>query len=146
MRDEEVLTLRQVAEIVAESLGAPLEIVSLPWELATPARPLVQLPLTTHRVFDISKLRRELGYRDAVPAREAFALTARWLDAHPPEPGGAEESILQDPFDYAPRTGSSRASRRPWPACPTRGFATEPGYTLSYSGPGGRPRSKPHFE
>jgi uncharacterized protein YbjT (DUF2867 family) len=76
--DEETLTLRQVVEIVRDALGAALEIVSLPGALAVPARPLLMQPWTTHRVFDLAKLRTELGYRDVVPAREALAQTARW--------------------------------------------------------------------
>ena len=106
--DEEVLTLRQVVEIVAGALGRPLEIVSMPWQLATPARPLLAQPLPTHRVLDLGKIQRELGYRDVVPAREALALTARWLAAHPPAPGGQEETVLQDPFDYAAEDRAGR--------------------------------------
>ena len=33
-----------------------------------------------------------------LPAREALAHTARWLAAHPPEPGGTEEVVLTDPL------------------------------------------------
>ncbi|HTO70093.1 MAG TPA: hypothetical protein VMR31_09560 [Myxococcota bacterium] len=141
--DEETLTLRQVVELARDALGAALEILSLPHELATPARPLLMQPWPTHRVFDLAKLRSELGYRDAVPAREALARTARWLAAHPLERGGTEEKILQDPFDYAAEDAlaaqwraaleSLRASHPKW--------QRPPGYTASYSGPGGTPRS-----
>ena len=144
--DEEVLTLRQVVEVVAAALGHRFEIVSLPWELALPARPLVAQPLPTHRVLDLSKLRGRLGYRDAVPAREALARTARWLDAHPPAPGGQEESVLQDPFDYAAEDALVEAWEKALEAMPRVRFEREPGYTLSYSGPGGRARSRPEFE
>jgi nucleoside-diphosphate-sugar epimerase len=144
--DEEVLTLRQVVEIVTAALDHPLEIVSLPWPLATPARPLLAQPLPTHRVFDLGKIRRELGYRDAVPARAALALTARWLAAHPPAPGGQEETVLQDPFDYAAEDALVAAWKRALAAIPPVEWKRPPGYTLSYSGPGGRPRSKPSFD
>ena len=144
--DEEVLSLRQVVEIVAAALGAQLEIVSLPWQLATPARPLMAQPLPTHRVFDLEKIRRELGYRDVVPAREALARTARWLAAHPPAPGGPEEIALSDPFDYAAEDALVAAWKRALATMPAIEWKREPGYTLSYSGPGGRPRSKPEFE
>ncbi len=79
--DDEALTLRQRTEIIAAALGRPIEIVSMPWELAVPARPLVMQPLTTHRVLDTSRIRVELGYTDLVPAREALAITARELAA-----------------------------------------------------------------
>jgi nucleoside-diphosphate-sugar epimerase len=144
--DEEVLTLRQVVEIVAGALGHRLEIVSLPWRLALPARPLLAQPLPTHRVFDLAKIRSELGYRDVVPAREALARTARWLAAHPPEPGGQEETVLQDPFDYAAEDRLVAAWREALAKLPEVEWARMPGWTLSYSGPGGRPRSSPDFE
>ncbi len=98
--DEEVLSLRQVVEVIAGALSWQGEIVSLPWSIALPARPLVMQPATTHRVLDLAKLRGELGYRDKVAPREALSRTARWLLANPPRPGGLEETVLQDPFDY----------------------------------------------
>jgi nucleoside-diphosphate-sugar epimerase len=144
--DEEVLTLRQVVEIVAGALDYELEIVSMPWPLAVPARPLLAQPLPTHRVLDLGKIRRDLGYRDVVPAREALALTARWLTAHPPAPGGQEETVLQDPFDYAAEDRLAAAWRQALATIPEIEWKRPPGYTLSYSGPGGRARSKPTFE
>jgi nucleoside-diphosphate-sugar epimerase len=140
--DDEVLSLRQVCEIIATALGHTLEIVSMPWEIATPSRPLVMQPLTTHRVLDTARIRSELGYRDVVPAREALAFTARWLADHRPAPGGVEEMVLQDPFDYAAEDQLRAAWQRALDGMPHIEFSSEPGYTLSYSGPGGRPRSK----
>lgn len=144
--DEEVLSLRQVVEIVSDALGASLEIVSLPWELAAPARPLVAQPLTTHRVLDLTKIRQQLGYRDAVPAREALARTARWLVEHPPEPGGQEETVLQDPFDYAAEDQLIRAWRKALAGIQPVVFSQPPGFGLAYSGPGGRQRTNTEFE
>jgi len=144
--DEEVLTLRQLVEIVAAALGHALEIVSLPWRLAVPARPLLAQPLPTHRVFDLGKIRSELGYRDVVPAREAVARTARWLAAHPPAPGGQEETVLQDPFDYAAEDRLVAAWRAALATLPDVRWPRAPGWTLSYSGPGGRARSSAEFE
>ena len=139
--DEEVLTLRQVVEIVAAACGRPLEIVSLPWHLAVCARPLLMQQRATHRVLDLAKLRTQLGYRDAVPAREALARTAQELMASPLERGGQEERALTDPFDYAAEDEMVAAFRRALAALPPVKFAREPGFTLSYSGPGGRARS-----
>ncbi|HXX48963.1 MAG TPA: epimerase, partial [Myxococcota bacterium] len=141
--DEETPTLAQVVEIVRDALGARLEILSLPHELAVPARPLLMQPWPTHRLFDLAKLRGELGYRDVVPAREALARTARWLDAHPLERGGTEERILQDPFDYAAEDALAAAWRSALESLRAKPveWARAPGYTASYSGPGGTPRS-----
>lgn len=144
--DEEVLSLRQSVEIIAGALGRQIEIVSMPWELAPCTRPLVMQPCTTHRVLDLTAIRTDLGYRDVVPAREALALTARWLAEHPPARGGLEEMVLEDPFDY----GAEDRLRAGWEAAvaaiPPVHFATEPGYTMSYSGPGGRSRSNRDFD
>ena len=97
--DEEVLSVRQVVELIAAALDHELELVSMPYELAVPARPLLAQPLPTHRVLDVSRVRTDLGYRDLVPAREAVARTARWLAEHPLV-GSTEEYTLTDPFDY----------------------------------------------
>ncbi len=145
--DEEVLSVRQVVEIVAGALGHRFEVVSMPYDLAIPARPLLAQPLPTHRVLDLTSVRRDLGYRDAVAAREALAHTARWLAEHRPDPGGMEESVLTDTFDYAAEdrlVDAWRGARDTVVAATA--FDPEPGYGLAYSGPGGRPRSQPGFE
>jgi nucleoside-diphosphate-sugar epimerase len=139
--DEEVLTLRQVVEIIAHALGRPLEIVSMPYALAVCARPLVMQSVSTHRVFDLAKLRTQLGYRDRVPAREAVARTAQWLEAHPLAAAGIEERVLQDPFDYAAEDALVGAWRKAIAGLHTPSYAREPGYTASYSGPGGSERT-----
>ncbi len=54
--DEEVLTVRQVIEVIARSLGHPLELVSMPFDAAVPARPLLAQPLPTHRVLDLTRV------------------------------------------------------------------------------------------
>jgi hypothetical protein len=142
-----VLTVRQVIDLVAAALGHRLEIVSMPYEIAVPARPLLAQPLPTHRVLDLTRVRTVLGYRDVMPAREAVGFTARWLAEHPPAQGEMEEQVLTDPFDYAAEDrlidAWSHASEAVVHAAE---FKTEPGYGLAYSGPGGRPRSKEVFD
>jgi len=144
--DEEALTLHQVVEIVAGALEHEIEIVSMPWAVAKPARPLIGQPQTTHRLYDLGKLRHQLGYRDVVPAREAVARTARWLAKHPPEPGGVVEHVLQDPFDYAAEDALIAGWKKALAGMREVEFAVEPGYTLAYSGPGGRAPGSPEFE
>lgn len=144
--DDHVLTVAQRIEVITEALGHRMEPISLPWSLAIPARPLVMQPLPTHRVYDLTALRRDLGYRDVVEPRDALARTAHWLVAHPPPPGGTEEIVLQDPFDYAAEDRLIAGWRAAIAAMPGIRFTSEPGYTLSYSGPGGRARSSPDFE
>ncbi|HEV2368922.1 MAG TPA: hypothetical protein VGR90_03555 [Acidimicrobiales bacterium] len=144
--DEEVLTISQVVEICARALGAELEQVSMPYDLAVPARPLMTQPLPTHRVLDLTRIRSELGYADVVPARRAVAETARWLAEHPPAPDGPEAKVLGDPFDY--RAEDALIGR--WQAA--RGkvgdvtYEVTPTYGSAYSGPGSRPRTRAGFE
>lgn len=148
--DDEVLTVRQVVELIATALGVELEIVSMPWDLALPARPLLAQPSPTHRVLDLGRIRADLGYCDVVPAREAIGRTAHWLTEHRPEPGGLEETVLTDPFDYAAEDNLieawTTARRALVHAVDNAGFSTPPGYGLAYSGPGGRPRTQEVFE
>jgi nucleoside-diphosphate-sugar epimerase len=144
--DEEILSLRQVVEVVAEALDHPLEIVSMPWHLAAPARPLVAKPFTTHRVFDLGKLKHELGYRDVVAPAEGLARTAHWLVANQPERGGMTEQILQDPFDYAAEDELIERWQRALASVRLPAWQEEPGFGMAYSGPGGRGRSQPKFE
>jgi nucleoside-diphosphate-sugar epimerase len=143
--DEEVLTVRQVVELCARALGADLEIVSMPYDLAVPAWPLMAQPLPTHRVMDLSRLHEQLGHRDVVPAREAVRRTARWLADHRPEPGAAEETVLTDPFDYPAEDAliDSWLAARASVVVPD--FASKPAYGLAYSGPTGRPRTQKEF-
>jgi nucleoside-diphosphate-sugar epimerase len=144
--DQEVLTLRQIVDAIATALDHDFEIVSMPWAVATPARPLVMQPLPTHRVYDLGRLRTDLGYRDVVKPRDALAETAHWLRDHPPEPGGVEETVLQDPFDYTAEDELIDAWQAAIAGLPEIQFSREPGYTLSYSGPGGRASSSADFE
>jgi nucleoside-diphosphate-sugar epimerase len=144
--DEEVLTIRQVAELCAAELAADLQVVSMPHDLAVPAWPLLTQPSSLHRVLDLTRLHTRLGHRDPVPAREAVRRTARWLAEHPPAPGGQEEVVLTDPFDYdaEDRLIDSWLAARASVVVPE--FTTRPGFGLAYSGPAGRPRTQEVFE
>jgi nucleoside-diphosphate-sugar epimerase len=136
--DDEKLTVRQVAEIITDEFDYDWEMVSMPAELAVPARPLMMNYRSTHRVTDTAKLRERLGYRDVVPARQAVRLAARWLAENRPAPGGYEESALQDPFDYAAEGRLVAWWRAAIANPPDLGYAELPGYGKSYAGPGAR--------
>jgi nucleoside-diphosphate-sugar epimerase len=139
--DERLLTLRQTIEIIASTLNYDLEIVSMPWGLAAPARPMIAQPWTSHRVLDMAKIRTQLGYSDVVAPERGLAITARWLHDHPLPPNGPDEKIMQDPFDYRAEDeliGSWKTLREQMPQVR---FEREPGFTATYSGPGGKPRS-----
>jgi nucleoside-diphosphate-sugar epimerase len=144
--DAEVLTVRQVVELCAAALDVQLEVVSMPYDLAVPAWPLLAQPLPTHRVLDLTRLHTQLGHHDVVPAREAVPETARWLAENPPEAGGLEEQVLTDPFDYPAEDTlmDSWLAARASVTVPT--FEQQPGWGLAYSGPSGRPRTHTHFQ
>ncbi|MGI9601428.1 MAG: NAD-dependent epimerase/dehydratase family protein [Acidimicrobiales bacterium] len=139
LADREVLTLSQAGACCAAELGVEVVFESIPWALAPCTRPLVGQDRTTHRVLDVAKAVERLGYTDVVPAREAVARTARWLVDHRPEPGGFEERILEDPFDY-----EAEDHLLAWWDQAVASFAdpytardeASPGYGLHYGGPG----------
>ncbi|MDA1077212.1 MAG: NAD-dependent epimerase/dehydratase family protein [Proteobacteria bacterium] len=138
--DETVLTLKQVVAICAAALDHEWEIVSMPYVLAVPARPMIAQPWSTHRVFDLTRLKADLGYRDQIEPAQALAITARWLRDHPLAPVGTGEKVLQDPFDYAAEDELLKAWFKALESIPPIRFKTEPWYTTSYSGPGGSKR------
>ena len=138
--DETVLTLRQVVDLCAEALDHEWDVVSIPYELAAAARPLVGQPWTTHRVLDLTKIRSQLGYRDIVSPPEAVKQAARWLVSNPIAAGSPQHEALQDPFDYAAEDELVAAWRALIDQLPNVAYAFEPGYTISYSGPGGSAR------
>jgi len=98
--DENQLTLNQVVEVVANKMGAPLPVESMPWEIAHPARPYTNCPSTHHRMLDLSKLKQQLGYRDVHSSIDALGLTVDWLLENRPTAGGEVEERMQDSFDY----------------------------------------------
>jgi len=129
--------------VITRALGHELEIVSMPWEFATPARPMIEQAWTTHRVLDLTKLKTQLGYKDVVAPERGLELTAHWLRAHPLDPNSGEAKILQDPFDYRAEDELIAAWKNLYAQMPKVKFAREPGYTAAYSGPGGKARSTP---
>jgi nucleoside-diphosphate-sugar epimerase len=138
--DDHVLTLKQVVQLCAQALHHEWEIISMPYELAVSARPLISQPWTTHRVFDLSKIKAELGYHDIVSPIEAVQQAAVWLSQHPLERGSKSERLLHDPFDYAAEDRLVTAWQQALAAMPKELFSREPGYTIAYSGPGGSSR------
>jgi nucleoside-diphosphate-sugar epimerase len=96
--DEHVLSVRAIADTVAEALGHEFEAVSVPL-VATPCRNPFALRQNT--VFDLGAI-RDLGYRDVVPVAEATRRAARWLADNPVGRGSSEEASLgAHAFDYA---------------------------------------------
>ena len=134
--DEESLTISQRIALICSELGHDMEIVGMPTDLALPARPLMMQVEPGHRVLDLSATRDVLGYRDLVPAREAVGIAARWLSDNPLEPGGTQEAVLEDPFDYVQEDRLLNWWRSATANPPDLNYPDEPGYGAYYSGPG----------
>jgi len=81
--DDLQFTVRQWAETLALICGMPdVQVVSLPWELARPAWGLFPRG-DAHALVDTTRIRRELGYRDAVTPQEALAESVAWYTQNP---------------------------------------------------------------
>jgi nucleoside-diphosphate-sugar epimerase len=95
-------SLRQWAEIVVGLLGANLEMVSIPSEVAVEAATTL-LPLAnttaTHCILNTEKARRDLDYRPVVDPLEALEELAAWYDARPGFDPSSSPSFT-DRFDY----------------------------------------------
>lgn len=111
--DDRVFSLREWAEIIMEAAGRKLELVDMPYAWARPSYPYMErLP---HRVLSTAKIKSQLGYKDVVPAEEGLRRTVAWLLENRPEPGGATEKALADPFDYAAEDQLTEEYRRAEP-------------------------------
>ncbi len=136
--DSSALSIAQIAEVIADELGHRWELVSLPYDLAASARPLVGSWSTTHRVLDIGPTVRDLGYRDVLAPVDAWRAAARWLAENPLERGGALEQRLGDPFDYDAEDrlveAWNDARRGLGTALDSIEWASEPNYGSAYVG------------
>lgn len=95
-------SLRQWAETIVGLLGAQVEMVPIPSEIAIEAATtLLPLANTTapHCILSTDKARRELGYRPVVEPIAALEEVLAWYEPHPDFDPGASPS-LTDRFDY----------------------------------------------
>lgn len=75
--DERTLTLTELVTCIAHCMNHE-------WEVITVAHPIVEelcrgyVSESHHQLFDLTKAKRELGYRDVVPATEAVRRTVQW--------------------------------------------------------------------
>lgn len=136
--DSSALSVAQIAEVIADELGHSWELVSLPYDFAAPARPMVGSWSTTHRVLDTGPTARDLGYRDVLAPIDAWRVAARWLAENPLERGGALEQRLGDPFDYDAEdrlVAAWRDVRREFEATMENlAWTSEPNYGSAYVG------------
>jgi nucleoside-diphosphate-sugar epimerase len=96
--DEQVLSVRAIAETIAGALDHEFEFVSVPLAASPCGNPFA---LRQNTMFDLGAI-RGLGYRDLLPVVEATRRAARWMVEHPVGRGSSEEASLgARAFDYA---------------------------------------------
>jgi len=92
--DVAALSLRQIVEMVGEILEHTWEIIPVPRQFM-PHGPKSQLlpyscdpyDIEPHLLFDLTRIRTDLGYRDLVPITTAMENTVKWLVDHQPPAG-----------------------------------------------------------
>jgi nucleoside-diphosphate-sugar epimerase len=95
--DEQVLSVRAIAETIAGALDHEFEFVSVPLTASPCANPFA---LRQNTMFDLGAI-KGLGYADAVRVVEGTRRAARWLAEHPVGRGSSEEASLgARAFDY----------------------------------------------
>jgi nucleoside-diphosphate-sugar epimerase len=97
--DRNEFTMQQRIDFIARCLGVEVDLVEMPYALATPAHALYRRG-PGHRVICGDRIRTELGYREWYDAEAALRQTVDWLVAASREEVAEIESQLGDSFDY----------------------------------------------
>jgi nucleoside-diphosphate-sugar epimerase len=93
--DVHQFTLAQWVEVIIDAMGGALEVVGIPGPYAYPARDfLIGKAVINHQLFDVHRMRADLGYTDIVPPLEGLAETVRWYRDNPPELDAEYEADL----------------------------------------------------
>ncbi|MDP6347259.1 MAG: NAD-dependent epimerase/dehydratase family protein [Dehalococcoidia bacterium] len=99
--DERYLTLKERANMIAKFVGHEWEVVEVqhPWAEALAC---AYAGPEYHTMLDISKIKGELDYRDAVTAEEGVRRTVAWLvENHGTVITERAAKVLGDSYDYA---------------------------------------------
>lgn len=96
--DEQIYSTRQRVEGIVRHMDASIELVNMPYELATPTHPFYRLG-PDHRAGIGDNIREELGYKDRFTVAEAIEQTVDWLQSNSDAVPEIEKQ-LNDPFDY----------------------------------------------
>lgn len=89
------LTLAQWIEAVVAAMDGTLELIGIPGPYAYPARDLlIGRAVMNHQLFDVHKIRAELGYTDVVAPIEGITDTVKWYLENPPKLDAEYEADL----------------------------------------------------
>ena len=96
-------TMRQRIELIAKTMGAELELVDMPYPLASlaPACNYFWQSGPGHAARDDSKIREVLGFKEIVDPAEAQIRTTNWLLENQKEFREEWEMQMADTWDYA---------------------------------------------
>jgi nucleoside-diphosphate-sugar epimerase len=100
--DDDQFNVHQWVEMAVDAIGADIEIVSVPSQLAPILRgafvPSAQ-SIYGQALLDTSKVREQLGYRDVISPRDALRESLEWYQTHPIVDLTAFPAFC-DPFNY----------------------------------------------
>ena len=107
--DDDQFSLRQWIELIADHMGAELEIVPVPGDIPSPGWALVvfRYDCSPHVIVDTTKIRTLLRYEDTKPARAGLVETVDWYVENRSD---SDTWPVLDPFDYP----SEDAFREAW--------------------------------
>jgi nucleoside-diphosphate-sugar epimerase len=140
--DDRLFTVAQLVELVEAELDHKFELVSLPYDLAKAAWPMLAYHASEHRVVDASKIRYQLGYRDKIDPVEAMRSTIRWQATVLAKDSAEIDVRLQDPYDYAAEDKIADLYREFTKQCQAVEYIRSPGWTAGYYGPRQNPAGK----
>lgn len=100
--DDQQLTVRQYVETLLAHAGGRAEVIGIPSVLA-PLFEAIYIPsaqsISAHTLLDTSKIRTDLGYRDARTPSEALLESVEWYTEHPVSADRPPAAYI-DTFDY----------------------------------------------
>jgi nucleoside-diphosphate-sugar epimerase len=97
--DRELYTVRQRIEFIARHLGVDVDLVDMPYPLATPSHAFYRQG-PSHRATSGELIRAELGYTETFDTATGLAQTVDWLMVASETEIDEIESQLGDLFDY----------------------------------------------
>ena len=104
--DVKQFTLAQWAQLILNKMDAQLEVIGTPGVYPYTARDFfIGKEVMNHQLFDVYKIRSELGYADVVPPIKGLSETVKWYLDNPPDFDAEYDADLQAHYRYRRRIG-----------------------------------------